>query len=57
MSRKSWEKTPIDKEMDKKAAKKAGMPVSKYEGSKADRKSDAREMKKLAKADAKKGKR
>lgn len=47
MTRKAYERTPIDKEEDRKGAKKAGVSVKKYEGSKADRKADAREMRRM----------
>lgn len=37
---KNWEKSAEDKRMDKAGAKKAGVPVAKWEDSAADRKAD-----------------
>lgn len=39
-----FEKSAKDKKSDKAGAKKAGMPVSKYEGSKADKAKDKKMM-------------
>jgi len=47
MTRAAYERTPIDKEEDRKGAKKAGVSLKKWEGSKADRKSDTKEMKRI----------
>lgn len=49
MTMKAFEKTAMDKKMDKSGAKKAGVPMKKWEGSKADDKADKKAMAKMNK--------
>jgi hypothetical protein len=48
MTTAQFEKTAVDKRMDKAGAKKAGVSVKQWENSAADKKADAAAMKKMA---------
>lgn len=47
MTMKAFEKSAMDKKMDKAGAKKAGVSMKKWEGSKADNAADKKAMSKL----------
>lgn len=53
MTMKAFEKTAMDKKMDKAGAKKSGMSMKKWEGSPADDKADKKAIAKMNKGKGK----